>query len=261
MFSIHRTGTNYLGSVLKQWPTVSAFGELFHPRGVFGVKPAYLRAVSKAAGADFTDTMSPAFIDWARAHPLRLIEALGHVAQRQDRAALYFKVFLGQWTQPPEQVIAQFARLPGFTPVILQRRCVDVYVSFRKAEAAGKYKFVDTTAAPVELDARWYAHWADAARNWYRLVSGELSRAGTAPRFVTYERDIDMQASSLSAHWSRMLGIAAPPSIDPSLALARQDRNERLEDKIANHEPFLAALEERGLRDEALGYFVNPGQP
>ena len=58
----------------------------------------------------------------------------------------------------------------------LQRRCIDVYVSYRKAEAAGQYKHVDTTDAPVRLDAAHYAHWAAQARAWYAGVTQALDR-------------------------------------------------------------------------------------
>jgi hypothetical protein len=215
-----------------------------------------MRALSNAAGIEFADTLSPPFTSWARANPLTLIDVLRRVASRKDRQAVYFKVFLGQWTQRPEDVIAGMARLPGFTPVILQRRCIDVYVSYRKAEAAGSYKHVDTTDAPARLDAGAYAHWATNARRWYELVASELARAGATPLHLTYERDIDMDPAALTAHWSALLGVAAPPELDAGLALARQDRSGRLEQKIANHEEFFAALKQRGLWDESQGYFL-----
>ena len=257
LFSIHRTGTNYLGSVLKQWPSLHAFGELFHVSQVYGLKPAHLRALSNAAGMEFDDPSSPAFTTWVRANPLAVVEALRRVAKRKDKQGLYFKVFLGHWTRPVDEVVAGLAREPGFVPIVLQRRCIDVYVSYRKAEAAGQYKHVDTTAAPVRLDAAHYAHWASQARAWYAGVVQALARAGAAPRMLAYERDVDMPPAALAAHWATLLGVDAPSTLDASLALPRQDRSERIEDKIANADEFFAGLKARGLWEESQRGFLD----
>ncbi len=255
-FAIHRTGTNYVGSVLRQWPGLAAFGEVFHPAQAYGLKPAHLRALSAAAGIEFADTLSLPFTSWARANPLAVVDVLRRVASRKDKQGVYFKVFVGHWTQRPEDVIAGLARLPGFTPVVLQRRCIDVYVSYRKAEAAGSYKHVDTTDAPVRLDAGAYAHWAKNAREWYQGVARALERAGIAPLHMTYDRDVDKDPAALAAHWSTLLGVDAPPQLDAAQALARQDRSDRLEQKVANHEEFVAGLQQRGLWEESQGYFL-----
>jgi hypothetical protein len=195
-----------------------------------------------------------------RAHPLEAVQALRKVARRKERAAIYFKVFVGQWTRPLDEVVSGLAAEPGFVPVLLQRRSIDVYVSYRKAEAAGQYKHVDTTDQPVRLDAAAYARWAETARGWYRGVARALEQAGTPPLRASYERDIDMPADALSAHWSALLGLPAPAAIDPALALPRQDRSERLEDKIANAAEFIAGLEQRGLWEESQrGFLDAPG--
>lgn len=260
VFAIHRTGTNYLGSVMRQFPGVAAFGEIFHPDQVWGLKPVHWRAIARQAGREFAGGDDPEFIRWARAEPLRLVEALQRVARRQEREALYFKVFVHQWTTPLAEVIAGLARDPGFTPVLLQRRCVDVYTSFRKAEAVGAYKHADTTDAPVTLDADAYARWADEARGWYRAVDAALSRAGRPPLRATYADDVDRPADELAAHWSRLLGVTPPDTLDAGSVLARQDRSADLAAKVANHDEFLAALEARGLRDEALDVFLPAGE-
>jgi len=256
VFAIHRTGTNYLGSVLRQWPALAAFGEIFHPLQGYGLQPAHLRALAGAAGTGFTDARSPDFVRWMRAHPLEAVAALGKVAARKGKAGLYFKVFVGHWAQPPEAVIPALARLPGFTPVVLQRRCLDVYVSYRKAEAAGTYKHVDTTAVPVTLDADAYEQWAATARSWYQAVSRSLDTAGVPVLRACYERDIDLPPPALSAHWAHRLGIA--PGAGPLAAntLQRQDRSERPEDKVANFADFRAALQARGLWAETQGLFL-----
>jgi len=260
VFAIHRTGTNYLGSVLRQWPALSAFGELFHAAQGYGLQPAHLRALSRQAGQAFDDPCAPAFVTWARANPLAVVDALRRVAKRRERAGIYFKVFLGQWTQPLEQVIAGLAADPGFTPVVLQRRPIDAYVSYRKAEAAGKYKQVDTTDAPVTLNAAAYAHWARQARDWYRQVTAALDAVGAAPVQATYEADVDKPLPALARHWSRLLGVPAPDTLDEGLALPRQDRSASLEDKIANADEFFAGLRERGLWDESQRWFLAPSR-
>lgn len=260
VFAIHRTGTNYLGSVLKQWPALAAFDEVFHARQAYGVKQPQLRAIGASAGREFAGADDPELVAWVRARPVETVEALRRVARRKEKAGLYFKVFLGQWTPPPAQVIAGLAADPGFTPVVLQRRPIDVYVSYRKAEAAGQYKQVDTTDAPVRLSADHYAHWAGQAREWYGQVSAALAAAGAAPLHATYEADVDKPPRALASHWSRLLGVPAPAALDEALALPRQDRSARLEDKIVNADEFFAGLRERGLWDESQSRFLAPSR-
>ncbi len=261
LFAIHRTGTNYLGSVLKQFPSLAAFDEVFHERQVYGLKPVHLKAIANLAGREFTGSDDPALIAWARANPLAMVEVLQRVARRKDKQGVYFKVFVHQWQQPLEDVAAALAREPGFVPVILQRRCLDVYVSYRKAEAAGAYKHVDTTDHPVTLDAGQYAHWARPAREWYQRVDAALRTAGVEPVRARYEQDLDRPADDVAAHWSRLLGLAGPvPALDRASVLQRQDRSDDLAAKVANLAEFTAALRARGLWDEAQDVFL-PGNP
>lgn len=259
LFSIQRTGTNYLHSVLRQWPALASFDELFHPTRVFGLQPAHLRALSKRAGSEFLksqeNSVGPEFTRWARANPLDVIDTLCNVVSRKDRAALMFKVFTNQWTVPAVEVIAALCRRTDFMPVILQRRSIDAYVSLQKALAAGKFKHVDTTDSPVALDPAAYERWANEAREWYRLVDATLAGLGKTPLRVYYERDIEMPPSALSARWAGLLGLPPAGDIDPALAVRRQDRAEGLPAKIANYAEFSAALVERGLHEEASGYF------
>jgi len=257
VFSIHRTGTNYLGSVLRQWPDLSVFGEIFHPDRVHGLKPAHLRALANVAGREFATDEDPGLIPWLRAHPAGAVEALRRVARRKEHAALYFKVFLGHWTLPVKSAIEQLAKFDGFTPVLLQRRCLDTYVSYRKAEAAGIYKHVDTTDAPEDLDPARYAHWADVARRWYEEVLAALVAAGKPPLRVTYERDVDLPPDALSGHWGALLALKPPATFDPASALSRQDRSADLAAKIRNFAEFGEGLKRLGLWEEGQGYFVD----
>lgn len=260
LFSIHRTGTNYLHSVLRQFPSLSAFGEVFHPDRVYHLKPVHWKAISALSGREFSDGGDPAFIAWARSHPVDLVEALCRPARRKDKDGVYLKVFVGQWQVPVAATVAALAARPGFVPIVLQRRPLDVYVSYRKAERAGEYKHVDTTDSPEALDAAAYARWAATARGWYREVDEALAQAGTQPIRVTYERDIDMAPDALVAHWSRLLGVPGPDALDPEIVLARQDRSPDLAAKIANHDEFLSALDARGLRREAETGFAAGGE-
>jgi hypothetical protein len=261
LFSIQRTGTNYLHSVLRQWPAFVSVDELFHPTRVFGLQHAQLRALSNQAGIAFQashkNAVGPEFTRWARAHPLDVIDTLGRVVARKDRAALMFKVFMNQWAVPTGDVIAALARRPDFMPVILQRRCIDAYVSLRKAEAAGKFKAVDTTHAPVVLDPAAYERWAAGARDWYRLLDAAFASLGNTPLRLRYENDVDMPPAALSVHWGHLLGLAPGGDIDADMTVQRQDRAGNLQAKIANFDEFTAGLIERGLMQEALGYFLD----
>jgi hypothetical protein len=261
LFSIQRTGTNYLHSVLRQWPSLASFGELFHPVHVFNLKPSVLRALSKRAGIEFRasqkNDVGVEFTRWARANPLDVLDTLEQVVSRKERAGLMFKVFRNQWTSAPAEVIATLVRRPEFVPVVLQRRCIDCYISLCKAEAAGRYKGVETTQAPVTLDPSDYERWAQESRAWYRFVDGALVGGGKVPLRVFYEQDIEMPPKALSDHWAGLLELAPAIEIDSAQTVQRQDRASTLQAKIANYDEFVSALARRGLMQEALGYFLD----
>ena len=255
LFSHPRTGTNYLHSVLQQWPSTLALGEIFHEKQAYGLKPAQIAALGQVAGQTFNGAADPQLIAWVRSHPMPVIDTLQRLARRKGLEALYLKVFPGQWVDGPSGSIPALARLPGFMPIVLQRRMFDVYVSYCKVAQIGIYKNADTTDVPIKLWADAFSIWAAESRAWYVEVISLLQAAGMPPMHVTYERDIDMDPVTLSTYWSGLLGVSAG-AIDPSLALVRQDRTPSLAQKLETHEAFVAEAKRLGVWDLGMGGFA-----
>ena len=254
LFSHPRTGTNYLHSVLRQWPGVVALGEVFHENEAFGLRPAHLAALAGPAGRTFSGPADPALVAWVRDNPAKTIAALARMAHKNGRCALYFKVFPGQWPNGLGPDLPALARLPGFTPVVLQRRMLDVYVSYCKVAQIGHYKMADTTGVPIRLWADAFEIWANESRAWYRQVMSLLEQAGMPPLRASYEEDIDMAPQALSDHWAGLLGLPGGP-VDAAQALTRQDRTPSLENKLDSHGEFVAEAKRLGVWEIGLGSF------
>jgi len=255
LFSHPRTGTNYLHSVLRQWPGVVALGEVFHENEAFGLRPAHLAALAGPAGRSFAGAADPALVAWVRDNPAKAITTLARMARNNGRDALYFKVFPGQWPNGLAADLPALARLPGFTPVVLQRRMLDVYVSYCKVARINQYKTADTTDVPIRLWADAFEIWANESRAWYREVMSLLEAAGTPALHASYERDVDMAPQALSDHWARLLGLPGGP-VDATQALTRQDRTPSLEDKLGPHASFVAEAKRIGVWEMGLGGFL-----
>jgi LPS sulfotransferase NodH len=180
------------------------------------------------------------------------------MAERKEREAMYFKVFFSHFTTPVVGTVAKLAGLPGFTPVVLQRRPLDVYISNAKATQVGSWQKADTTDLRIKLSAKHYAEWAEKARRWYAQVNEGLKKAGATPWRCTYEQDVDMAPEALAAHWATHLGLTPPAKLDTSKVLARQDRNPDWRLKVSNAADFEQALRQANLWDEALGGFAGP---
>lgn len=258
VFATHRSGTNYLGSVMKQRSEMFTLGELFHPQEAFGLRPAHLQRLGKLADLNFTKAKDPALLAWLHEHPVQAVQALYQMAARKEREAMYFKVFFSHFTTPVVGTVAKLAGLPGFTPVVLQRRPLDVYISNAKATQVGSWQKADTTDLRISLSAKHYAQWAEKARRWYAQVNEGLKKADVSPWRVTYEQDVDMAPDALAAHWAAHLGLPPPAPLDTSKALERQDRNPDWRLKVSNAAEFEQALRQADLWDEALNGFVGP---
>jgi hypothetical protein len=170
---------------------------------------------------------------------------------------MLFKVFKRQWAVPPAEVMRALARRPDFMPIVLERRCIDSYVSLRKAETVGRFKGVDTTDVPVTIDPAAYERWAEEARSWYRLVEDAFTEAGRPPLRLRYETDVDLPPARLSAHWAKLLQVTPTRfELDASLTVQRQDRAVSSSDKVVDYGELATELGKRGLLREAEGYFL-----
>lgn len=258
VFATHRSGTNYLGSVLKQRPHMFRLGELFHPQEAYGLRPAHLQRLGKLASQSFAKPNDPALLAWLHEHPVQAVQALHQMAERKEREAMYFKVFFSHFTTPVVGTVAKLAGLPGFTPVVLQRRPLDVFISNAKATQVGSWQKADTTDLRIKLSAKHYAEWAEKARRWYAQVNEGLKKAGATPWRTTYEQDVDMAPEALAAHWATHLGLAPPAKLDTSKVLERQDRNPDWRLKVSNAADFEQALQQAQLWDEAMAGFAVP---
>lgn len=268
VLATHRTGTNYLRSVLNQRSDCLALGEVFHEKEAFGLRRGHLDRLGQAAGAHFLNARDPTLLDWLHHHPVQAVRLICEVAERKGLAAVFLKVFFGHFTTPVPGTVAKMVSLPGCMPVVLRRRPLDVFISNCKASALKTWQQSDTTALRVAPQPAQYQRWAQRARTWYEQVHQGLNQADRAAWCAHYDTDIAMPADALARHWAHRLGMAPPAtSVDDQSVLRRQDLNTDWRNKLTNAEAFEAGLRQLGLWEKALTGFdstplaVDPGLP
>lgn len=258
VFSIPRTGTNFLAATLCRRADLAVFGEIFHPQEAYGLGAEYVNALAKSAGQRFREAGDPALVSFIRANPIASINCIAEVAAKQGKRALYFKVFPFHWENVP-RVISELASWKGFCPVILRRKTIDVYISNEKAAAVGRYRDVNTSDLLIRLDANKFAEWALIHRAWYQNITDHLKFNSCKPLYATYEDDINMSLSALLLHWKELLSLGEVPDFLPIPVIRRpvpfrQDTRITSE-KVCNYQEFENQVKEMGLWSECDGYF------
>ncbi|WGL16393.1 hypothetical protein PVT68_16710 [Microbulbifer bruguierae] len=271
LFSISRTGSNYLANVLRNLPEVDVYAEIFHPEQAFSVSEETCRFINdrhKTGARDLSKPDDAEFSSWIRSHPKETVLALVDFARLAGKKAVYLKIFNDHLIGVKEGLEA-LATIPGFTPVILQRRCVDSFISFRKAKITKSYVQNRTTGVKPALNVDQYMRWRQPRLDWYSLVYSVMSKKGLKVHQVTYEDDIDIGNEACAIHWRDLLkswvGAAEHESelntdagfdatlVDEQSLIGRQD-DSATEDKIANWDEFYEALKNAGLAREAMSY-------
>jgi len=243
-----RTGTNHLCRVLSGFDRLKVRTEVFARDVAFSMDPGDIRALIDITGCQVPiDPASPTTTQLVYDEPSATICALWRT-RAPEHKALTIKLFGYHlprgWTKGYLEA--------GAVPLVVKRRKIDAYASKRKAQHLQQWTHADTTLLQVTADVRDYEYWNARHADWYAHVES----VGIHPFHLDYDRDINVPVPELVDRLTQTLGEAV--DLGPwreVRGLPKQDRNVRVEDKIANWDEFAAALEERGLLDDAFGTF------
>lgn len=249
-----RTGTNHLWYVSQGFEKLKAHSEVFGRDHAFSCSPADLAAVEAITGCrlprrkddpDAVSASAPSTTQHLYDEPFAALRGLWE-AREPHHEVMSVKLF--GYHLPWSDVGALITG--GAAPVVVKRRISDSYASKLKAQALQTWMHRDTTLVRVEADIRDYAYWYSRNAAWYSW----LAEAAPGAPVLTYEDDIAPSVHGLV----EALREAIPWDLgewQERAGLRRQDRNGRVEDKIANWPEFREALEAAGRLDEFFGYF------
>ena len=251
-----RTGTNHLCEVLKNFGDLAAFLDLFDVDGTYGTDPETWPLLRRLTGVDFKNHRDPRLVAFTHEHPGAWLDALEIAAKDTGKRVVSFK--LCPHNLPVEAIEREIMPRPGIRVMMVVRRQIDSYISWRKAVELGKWQAVDTTAIRLELDPDKFAEWLNAQERWYDHWRNYLNRRFLPCPVLRYETEIDQPVERVLRRFSgaaAQLGITLRvPAEIGFKGLGRQDRSRSIDDKVRNWAAFSREVFKRGLEKRAFAY-------
>jgi LPS sulfotransferase NodH len=251
-----RTGTNHLSEMLRNFEEVAPYREVFESDGVHGTDGRTWPLLRQLTGVDFINHKDKRLIGFAHEQPAALLDALEAAARSQGKRVMSFKLFRNNL--PPEVVEQQIMTRPGLRALLIVRKQIDSYISWRKATTLGTWQGADTTGMPLTLDADRFQGWLIQQEQWYAHWKNWLERRFMPIPVLRYETDIDQpveRALKRFAMAAAQVGITLrPPVAATCVGLERQDKAKSLVDKVSNWAEFSREIFARGLERRTFGY-------
>jgi hypothetical protein len=238
IFAMPRTGSSRLVQLLTHYPKLNVKGELFHSIWV-GRLSKYDRA-ALAAASDGVATDDTGLRAWRCRHPGKTLETL---YESGGGNTVVFKVF--PFHVAKEDIAAEIIDRADAAYAILKRRPIESYISSLKAKETGAYERMDTTRMQPVLQPPDFVRWATRMMDWYQWCEVSLKAAGKPVLRMNYENDLSGSDETVIGKSSEILataGIDAGSPSRPKQAQARQDRESRYQDRVANWAEFEAAI-------------------
>ncbi|HHY48679.1 MAG TPA: hypothetical protein GYA10_02900, partial [Alphaproteobacteria bacterium] len=187
-----RTGSGHLCELLANFPDLAAYPGVFAGGGVRGIDEAYWPLLRRLTGIAFEDAHDPRVAAFAREQPAAWLDALEQAAAAAGKRFLSFRLVNGEL--PAATIDRDILPRRGLRVVMVVRKQIDAFVSWRKAVELGKGRDVDTTGMRLTLDADHFARWLDEQERWYDHWRNELGRRFMPCPVLRYELDIDQPA-------------------------------------------------------------------
>lgn len=253
-----RTGSNHLCEVLRNFGDLASFMELFGNDGAHGTDPQTWPLLRRLTGIDFANHRDPRLVSLAHERPPAWLDALELAARDRGKRVMNFKLFRDNL--PVEVVEREIMARRGMRVMMVVRRQIDSYISWRKAVELGKWQDVDTTGIRLRLDPEKFAEWLDMQERWYDHWRNYLNRRFLPCPVIHYETDIDQPVERVLKRFSSaaaQLGITLRvPAEIAHRGLERQDRTKSVGDKVHNWTEFSREVFKRGLEKRAFAYPV-----
>ena len=251
-----RTGTNHLSEILRNFGEVAPYREVFESDGVHGTDSRTWPTIRARTGIDFINHKDKRLIDFAHAEPAVLLEALEAAAISQGKRVISFKLFRNNL--PVDRIEQQIMTRPGLRIILVVRKQIDSYISWRKATTLGIWQGADTTGMPLELDADRFQGWLVQQEQWFAHWKSWFERRFMPVPVLRYETDIDQPVERTLKRFATaaaQVGITLRvPSVVTHQGLERQDRAKALADKVGNWAEFSREIFARGLERRTFGY-------
>lgn len=159
---------------------------------------------------------------------------------------------------PADTAEAAIASQRGVRLVLVVRRQIDAYVSWRKGIEERSRGPADGPKTRSALDVTDFGLWMDQQERWFDHWRNWLNRRFLPQPVLRYETDIDLPPQATLkrlAAAAAQVGVTLRVPQAPNLtALTRQDRTTAAADRVIDWPEFSRGLVSRGLERRAFGY-------
>jgi hypothetical protein len=253
-----QTGAAYLCKVLENFPDLASYPEVFSAGGMSRIDSEAWPLLRQATGLDIVDGQDTRPVAYARENPAAWLDALAEAARGRGKRIMSFPLLRGDLT--PDVIEADVAARPGLRLVLVVRKQIDSFVSWRRSVELGKWRGVGIGAGRVrlKLEVDGFERWLDAQERWYEHWRHYLGRRFMPCPVLRYEVDIDQPPERVLRRFAAAAGqvgiaLRLPATIDDSNDDLR-DTDKALADRVANWADFNRAIFARGLERRAFGY-------
>ena len=255
--SIPRTGSNHLCASINNFSEVHSTREIFNPAGSFGLSKKDIEYINSKFSKRFKSLKDKELITFFRDNPIDVIEALEESALTQGKHVFSFKLFPNQLK---DEDVIKLLNKKNIQFVFILRRCIDSYISLRKAQAKQVWHSESTTGELIDVTYTDFERWYSEMSKWYTSCEEQLISNSRNFSYILYEKDIDCsQLDLLNSFrlYTRPLGISLN-RVDKAQrkGLQKQDKANKIAEKISNWDSFKAELHENNRFFDALNYFL-----
>jgi FkbM family methyltransferase len=233
-----RTGSNYLVSLLNQFPGIVCHGEAFNPAFV-GLRDDYYRMLAITR-------------EETTKRDRDVHEFYDRILDGQNQSNLCgFKLFPGH----NEDILQRTLATRSLRKIVLKRDILTSFISLSQAQASGVWMIKDSNAAiklraqersdvRIVFDGPKFLQYCQRIRDFYRRVERHLSSQAECFLSLWYK---DLTRHDTIIKLADFLGRSAPTTVDETALLAKQNHSAPYE-RVANLEEMLLFLESRGFR-------------
>lgn len=257
LISIPRTGSNHLCRTIRNFSSIASAYEIFNNEGAFGLNDLDINFLNKKLNMDFKSNRDKSLIGFFKDNPIEVIDLLHDSAKQQGKQHFVFKIFPKQL---PDDKFDKMIADSDINFSFIVRKCMDSYISYKKASEKNVWHSETTTDMLITAEYEDFKNWYDENKSWYTECEKKLIQGSKAYSFIAYERDIDCPHKKLLTSFRlnmRAIGIDIGEvyKIDMK-GFTKQDRKEKIGDKISNWKEFKAILQDKGMFFKALDYFL-----
>lgn len=202
ILSAPRHGTNFFISTLGFIPRAVTFGELFNPGAVIGLKqyPEIMEYVGRDLGLDLTDVKDKSLVSFFRNQPAGALDLLRQAMP--NRVFFSYKVFPGQLGETQlNEVLTDVDK----SFIIITRRRLDAFISYKKATMQNVWLRSDTTDIKPEINISDLISWSNRNENFLASCLSVIQSQKSSYRIVNYEEEIDVPVHELAENQKSIL--------------------------------------------------------